>query len=351
MMGSAATMAKRRNFYVQQFLSGDWPLPVTHVCDSLNPLAGEGVVMYAVLGYHLPYDTMKFLTVLGLLEDAQTSGKLAGVNTLVEATSGATGYVLTQLARSQPFDIRRVVLIMKEDVPLGKRYPPHLAGAEIRPPDEGLSPISTARRLSGSADDHGLWLNLDQYANMAGANYHRDWVAEKIFAATGEISVICPAVGTGGTVIGLRQALARRMPNASMVGVMCAPQEEIPGVRDLDGMKEILLPWREGLTDTVEVTTRMAYLSALWFQWEMGLTPGASGGLSYAGALQYLYKRRAEGTLDALRRKHDGKIVVVVLFHDNARPYVTDRFTVFLSAEMQRPQTAPRPWSLLAAQR
>lgn len=347
MIGQAISIVTRQNYYVQQFLSGNWPLPVTRVCDSLNPFVADGVILYAVLGYHLPYDTMKFLTVLGLLEDAHERGMLRGVGTLVEATSGATGYVLTQLARSHPFNVRRVVLIMKEDVPLGKRYPPHLAGAEIRPPEEGLSPIGTARRLSGTSDDHGLCLNLDQYGNMAGANYYREWAAEKILATTGEISVIFPAIGTGGSVIGLRAALARQTANPAVVGVMCAPQEEIPGVRDLDGMKEITLPWRDGLTDTVEVHTRTAYLSALWFQWEMGLTPGASGGLSYAGALQYLYKLRAAGGLDRLRRKKDGKIVAVVVFHDNARPYVTDRFTVFLSADMQRPQTAPRPWTLL----
>jgi cysteine synthase len=152
-------------------------------------------------------------------------------------------------------------------------------------------------------------------------------------------------VGTGGTVIGLGAGLRERVEDVTVVGAMCASGEEIPGVRDLERMKEITLPWQDALSDCIEVEARVSYLSSLWFNWAEGLTPGLSGGLTYVAALKFLKKRKDEGTLDALRSK-DGKIQTVIVFHDGWRPYLVDRFPM-LPTDYQSPTTAPKPWELL----
>ncbi len=347
-----------KNFYLERFTDKyqKWPILVAPVADELNPFKEDRIEMFAVLGYSMPYETMKFLPALGLLQDAKEKGMLEKVTSVIDSTSGAFGLVLTELAPAEPFNVPRVTLVMKEDVPLGKRYPPYLAGANIIPPLEGLSPIATARKLGGGGwKPNGEWkaspdgcLDLDQYANPANALLYRTWAVPKILEQIPDINAAVVTIGTGGTVIGLGGGFKEQLGGeVTVVGAMCAPGYEIPGARDLVGMKEITLPWREAIDERVEVETKVSYLSSLHFMWRMGITPGASSGMTYAAALKFLKAEKEKGTLDRLRNKKSGKIRVVMVFHDNFRPYVADRFTVFLPLEWQRPATAPMPWELL----
>lgn len=347
-----------KNFYLERFtdIYRRWPLLVAPVSEDLNPFARDRVEMYAVLGYSLPYETMKFLAVLGLLQDAKQKGMLEKVRTVISATSGAFGLVLAELAPADPFGIPNVKLVMKEDVPLGKKYPPYLAGATIIPPLEGLSSIATARKLGGGGwKPNGEWrmspdgcLDLDQYANPANTSLYRTFAAPRILDQVSQATVLITAVGTGGSVIGLGEEFKQRLDGkVTVVGAMCAPGNEVPGARDLSGMKEITLPWRENIDERVEVETRVSYLSALQFAWRQGITPGVSSGLTYAAALKFLKAEKEKGTLDRLRHERSGIIRVVMVFHDNFRPYVADRFTVFLPLEWQRPTTAPMPWEVI----
>lgn len=344
------------SYYLDNF-DRPHPLPVIPVCDDLNPFRKDGVELYVALGYHLPYDTMKFLAVLGLLTNARETGILEPGDVLVEATSGASGYVLAQLGTAEPFSASRVVLIMKDDVPLGKRFPPYFAGAEIRPPESGVSGIGTARKLGGGGWKPGKkwrksregWLNLDQYANPANGVLYCDWAAPKILEQIRDVNVFCGPVGTGGTIVGLSEGLRGRLgrENVTIVGAMCAPGEEVPGVRDLDAMKEISTPWQRAIDERIEVPAKPSYLAAAWLQWLMSLPVGLSSGLDCVAAWLFLKKHKENGDLDRFRNQRDGKIRVVILCHDNARPYVVDRFPM-LPTKWQKPRTAPWPWDVLA---
>jgi cysteine synthase B len=301
--------------------------------------------------YHLPYENLKFLTVYGLLEGAEEAGMLKGVHTLVEATSGNTGVVLANMAKA--FGIPRVKLVVAPDLPDGKRYPLILAGAEIVPPESGLSTIGTARKLGGGGwkshgweSDNGC-LNLDQYANPDGTKLHSSFTAPTILEQLAyPPTVFVMGVGTGGTLVGVSKYLRDKAKGTKIVGVLLAPGQEIPGVRDLNRMKEILLPWRESLDRSVEVETRPSYLASLWFTWVTGLTPGPSSGFAYLGALEFLREHKDAGTLDSLR-DDQGRIHVVILFPDGSRPY-GDRFMANIPTEyITSPSTAPLPWHLL----
>jgi cysteine synthase len=344
----------RENYYLRVWERT--PLPVVQIRhEELNPFIKDGVEMHAILGYHLPYDTMKFLAALGLLWDAAKKGMLVNVRELVEATSGAFGFALTNLALAHPFGMCCVNLVIKEDVSLGKRMPPFFAGANIISPEEGLSPIATARKLGGGGwKPNGEWksdngvLNLDQYANPANCDLYRNWAVTQTLRQVPDVNVFVGPIGTGGTICGFSEGLRQRLgrKNVTIVGVMCAPGVEAPGVRDLNGMKEISQPWREAIDERIEVEKDLAYLSTLSFQWFMGLAPGISSGLAYAGSLISLKRHKDAGTLDSLRDRNDGKIRVAILFHDNSRPYVADRFPN-LRYDFQKPSTAPLPWRLL----
>lgn len=328
-----------------------WPIPVVPIPALLNPFHEDRVELFAALTNHLPYENVKFLTVLGLLKGAHRCGVLAGTHTLVEATSGNTGIVLAGMAKA--FDIPRVTLVVSPDLPDGKRYPLMLAGADIMAPHDDLSAIATARKIGGGGwketgwqHDNGI-LNLDQYANMDGALLHTEITGPRILEQMNQPpTVFVSGIGTGGTLIGIARALRERTNNKlTTVGVLLAPGHEIPGVRDENRMKEITLPWRQATDAIVYMETRPSYLASLWLNWTMGITPGPSSGFAYMGALAFLKKHADAKTLDGLRAK-DGTIRVTVLFPDGNRPY-GDRFTANLPYDWMRRSTAPLPWTLL----
>ncbi len=337
-----------KSYYIKHW--DKWPLPVMPVPGELNPFAADGVDLSVALAYHLPYENIKFLTIYGMLAGAEKLGMLRGIHTLVEATSGNTGVVLSAMAKS--FGPLSVKLVVSPDLPDGKRYPFLLAGAEAISPEAGLSAIATARKLGGGGWKAEGWkaddgcLNLDQYANPDGTKLHASFTAPRILEQLAYPPTLFAAgVGTGGTIVGISNHLRSHLENIKIVGVLCSPGQEIPGVRDLDRMKEITLPWRESIDDYTEAEARPSYLASLWFNWIMGLTPGPSSGFAYLGALKFLKKHKDAGTLDSLRNKQ-GRIHAVILFPDGNRPY-GERFMANLPFEYLKASTAPLPWQLL----
>lgn len=337
----------------------DWPLPVVRLSDELNPFHMDGVELRAVLADHLPDDNAKFITVLGLLQGALEKGLFSKTPRrlkLVEATSGNTGRSLALLASKSPFLVEHVKLIVAPDLPDGKRYPLILAGAECVPPEEGLSAIATARKLGGGGWTEDGWhvengfVNLDQYACPAGFRLHEEWTAPKILNECRSFqtppTVLVAGIGTGGMIRGISRGLQYLLSEKlSVIGVLCAPGQEIPGVRSREKMKEISIPWQSAADEVMEIETRVSYLSSLWFHWQMGITPGPSSGFAYAGALKFLKLHKQAGDLDRYRG-NDGMVRVIIFFPDGSRPY-GDRFMANLPAEYISPLTAPKPWSLL----
>lgn len=344
----------RSNFYLEQGIE-NWPLPVARVKhEELNPFIKDGVEMYVLLGYEAPYGGMKSYAALGMLRNALESGVYQKGDGLIEATSGAFGLPLVNFALTGSFGASEVVLVMNNDVPIGKSVAPFLAGASTRFPEGTLSGIATARKLGGGGwKPDGQWkrpenglLNLDQYANPANSHFYHRFAAPKVFGSVGAIDVLVSPVGTGGTLIGFSKFFRERTDKLLVVGAMCAKGTEVPGVRDLDKMAEITQPWREALDVRIEVEQKLAYLCSAWFHWLMGITPGVSSGLDYFAALRFLAGLKKAQELDSVRNKK-GTIRVLIVFHDGFRPYVVDRFLANLLTEWQKPSTAPLPSKFL----
>jgi cysteine synthase len=345
-----------KNTYLPRF--NDWPVPVELIAKELNPFADKGVRLWAVLGYRLPYSTMKIYGVLGLLKAAKAAGKLKGVHTLVEATSGAFGLVLTHFARDEEFGISRVLLIMKKGVPAGKYFPPYYSGAEIREPDPGLSAIATARELGGGGyQSDGSWkswkskdgyLNLDQYGNPHATTLYRDIVAPKILEGlaknnASDFKMFVSPVGTGGTNTGLSEAFRKSQKDLRFIGAMCAPGESIPGMRSIADMKEINLPWHQVIDQIIEVKADPAWLAVLQISHYTGMLVGISSAATYIAALMALKQHEKAGTLESLRGEN-GFIDVPMIFHDGARPYIANEVAAL---EKFLGPNAPMPWELL----
>jgi cysteine synthase B len=336
----------RENHFVKEWCK--WPLPVRKITGKLNPFEKEGVALWAALAFLMPYGGVKFLTVLGLLEEAARTGMFHGVHTLVEATSGNTGVALASMARHYGnFEIQ---LVVSDDLPHGKRDPLVLAGAHLIPPQKGMSAITTARAMGGGGWKAADWkpdngcLNLDQYANPAGARIHTCHTAIKILGQMEYPPTLFAAgVGTGGTLAGIRNYFAHWRENFTTVPVILAPGYEIPGVRDRKRLKEIKLPWEKDPDKTVEITTRPSYLAAVWLNQAFGFPMGPSSGLAYLGCLKALADYKKAGTLDTVRDKN-GQVHALIFMADGNGSY-GDRFMANLPAEYLNIETAPLPWA------
>src|SRR3954449_9008960 len=105
---------------VRDFLDPDKnpPLPLVELPEDLNRFRGERVRVFAKIMYLLPLLNIKSLPAMNMLLEAESNGKLEGVHTLVENSSGNTAFSLAVVARY--FGISKVTAIVPWDIAPGK---------------------------------------------------------------------------------------------------------------------------------------------------------------------------------------------------------------------------------------
>ena len=293
--------------------------PMVELPAVLNPFLKDGVHIFAKCEYLRPLLNIKSLQVLGMLKDAQNQGMLTGVHTLVENTSGNTGFSLGVIAKV--FGIPNVKLVVPYDIAPGKIEMLRIAGTQIEPCKTGG--IQKAREMGA----HDGFLNLDQYANPANPQAIERWIAPQIWRQTGgKISVFCAGLGTTGTIIGVAQFLKRVKSKALIVGVNLAPDHAVPGVRTLKRLEESSLDWGLLVDYRVEMEAKESYKKSLELC-RLGIVAGPSSGFALAGLLKFLSQHDSN-----LHRNEDGEVVAVFICPDTPFPYL-DKYSTYLDPE------------------
>ncbi len=171
-----------------------------------------GCQIYGKAEFLNPGGSVKDRTALGIIRDAERSGKLEAGGVIVEGTAGNTGIGLTLLANALGY---RCVVVMPLSQSKEKIETLELLGAELHlVPATSYADdnhyIHTARRLSeklARSEAHGaLW--SQQFDNLANMNYHAATTGTEIWQQTeGKIDGFICSVGTGGTLAGVSNAL------------------------------------------------------------------------------------------------------------------------------------------------
>ncbi len=301
------------------------PVPMVELPVYLNPLAAEGVRVFAKLMYLLPLLTVKSLPALQMLTDAAEAGRLEGVHTIVENSSGNTVFALSVLAKL--FDIGRVLAIVPWDIAPGKLDLLRIAGAEplLRRDAPGQpGGIAEARAMG---EQPGIF-NPAQYDNESNPAVYEKWVAPEVWRQTrGRLTVFAAGLGTTGTLVGASRFLRRQSPCARTVGVMCAAGHAVPGVRTAARLAEIGFDWRGAADCVVEAETKESFKRSVDLC-RAGIMAGPSAGFALAGLQKFLAMRREHGDLDRLRNA-DGEVVAVFLCGDTPLPYL-DKYSTHL---------------------
>src|SRR5882672_1624514 len=185
----------------------------------INRLAPAGVNLYAKIEAFNPLGSVKDRLALGLIEDAERTGKLHPGQTVIEATSGNTGIGLAMVCATKGYPL---VIVMAENFSLERRKMMRFLGAKVvlTPAwKKGTGMLAKAVEL---ADANG-WFLCRQFENEANADVHSNTTAREILADfDGErLDYWVTGAGTGGTLKGVGRVLRERRPDTRII--LCEP--------------------------------------------------------------------------------------------------------------------------------
>jgi cysteine synthase len=299
------------------------PTPLVELPPHLNSFCDSKVRMFAKLAYLSPLLNIKSLPVFHMLQEAERHGRLEGVHTIVENSSGNTAFSLGVTAAQ--FGVNRVIAFVPFDIAPGKLDMLRLVGAQPElkrgAPDEPSS-IQQAREAGGKPG----FFSPSQYENQDNPGAFEKWLAPQIWQQTGgKLTVFAAGLGTTGTVLGSSRYFRTCPHKIEIVGARCAPDQAVPGVRSEVTLREVGHDWVPGVDTVIDVMARESYKRSLELC-RSGIVCGPSSGFAVAGLLHYLESRRAD--LDQLRNE-DGEVVAAFVCADTPLPYL-DKYSTYL---------------------
>jgi cysteine synthase A len=187
----------------------------------INRLAPSHVNLYVKVEAFNPLGSVKDRLALGVIEDAERSGRLKPGQTVVEATSGNTGIGLAMVCAAKGYPL---VVVMAETFSVERRKLMRFLGAKVvltPAAGRGMAMVAKAKEL---ADKHG-WFQTRQFENEANADIHSRTTAREIIDdfAGERLDYWVTGFGTGGTLKGVTRVLAKERPETKVV--LCEPAD------------------------------------------------------------------------------------------------------------------------------
>jgi len=181
----------------------------------IGKLAPPNVNLYVKIEAFNPLGSVKDRLALGIIEDAERSGKLKPGQTVVEATSGNTGIGLAMVCAQKGYPL---VVTMAESFSIERRRLMRFLGAKVvlTPAPEGATGM--VRKTVELAKKNG-WFYTRQFENEANADYHSKTTAREIIAdfAGERLDFWVTGFGTGGTLKGVGRVLEKERPEVKIV--------------------------------------------------------------------------------------------------------------------------------------
>jgi len=187
----------------------------------IGKLAPAGVDLYVKIEAFNPLGSVKDRLALGVIEEAERSGKLQPGQTVIEATSGNTGIGLAMVGAQKGYPL---VVTMAETFSVERRKLMRFLGAKVILTPAAERAVGMVDKAVELAETHG-WFLTRQFENEANADMHSRTTAREIIEAfAGErLDYWVTGFGTGGTLKGVARVLARERPDTKIV--VCEPAE------------------------------------------------------------------------------------------------------------------------------
>ena len=175
--------------------------------------------IYAKLECINPTGSIKDRMVKFIIDESEKRGLLRKGMTIVEATSGNTGIALSYYAKQKGYD---AIIIMPDNVTEERKELVHRLGAKlILCSSEGSFPEAVRIRDEMAKDER--YFSTNQFSNQLNVECHRRTTGKEIVQQLRERSLVADAfvagVGTGGTLIGVAEALREVNSNVHISAV------------------------------------------------------------------------------------------------------------------------------------
>jgi cysteine synthase A len=332
----------------------------------VNKLAPNGANLYVKVEAFNPMGSVKDRLALGVIEDAERSGKLATGQTVIEATSGNTGIGLAMVCAQKDYPL---VVTMAENFSVERRKMMRFLGAKVvlTPASEkGTGMLLKAEEL---AETHG-WFLCRQFENEANANVHSETTAQEILRDFKDerLDYWVTGFGTGGTLKGVARVLKKERPDTTIV--VCEPDNSaimgsgIPQARNDNGSiaeshpsfrAHLMQGWTPDFipklaedaqaSELLDIFMPISGNDALRCSMELaqkeGIFVGISAGATLAGAIE-ICKTAPEGsTVLAMLPDTGERYMTTPLFYDISEDMTADEIEISKSTPSFRFDAPP----------
>lgn len=262
-----------------------------------------------------------------VIEDAERKGLLKPGSTIVETSSGNTGYSLAMISALRGY---KCIIAISDKSSHDKVEMLQALGAEVHlcpanvAPDDPRSYYEVAKRIHQETPNS---IYINQYFNPLNPEAHYQSTGREIWEQTqGEITHVVVCSGTGGTISGIARYLKEQNTKVQVLGVDAYgsaikkyhdtrefdPAEIYP--YKIEGMGKNLIPTAtdfDVIDEFVKVTDKDAALTARELARTEGLFMGYTSGAAMQAVRQY-----------AEMGRFDENSIVVVLFADHGSRYM-----------------------------
>ena len=183
-------------------------------------VAGFAGNFYAKWEAYNPGHSNKDRIALHIIEEAERQGLIRENTTIIETTSGNTGFSLAMVSMIKGYDcILAVSSKSSEDKinmlrSMGAKV--YVCPANVKA-DDPRSYYQVAKRIHEETKDS---IYINQYFNDLNAQAHYNTTGPEIWKQTnGEITHLVACSGTGGTISGCAKYLKEQNPNIRIIGV------------------------------------------------------------------------------------------------------------------------------------
>ena len=267
---------------------GNTPLVRLERCAPEN-----GAELWLKLENTNPTGSVKDRMAVAMIEGAERDGLLSPGDTVVEYTGGSTGPALALVCRGKGY--RAVIVIAdcftEERIQLMRALG---ADVEVIPSVEGppkVTPQDIEHMRERTAELAALpgHYATDQFENPYIIPGHRDWLGRELWEQSrGRVTAFCHGLGTGGTLLGVSEALRRRgvYIQAHEPASSAAITSGTSGPFAMQGWAGFVMPqWDASKVDHVEpIGDEEALEMTLRLSREEGVFAGISTGANVVGA-------------------------------------------------------------------
>jgi len=263
---------------------------------------GNKATVAVKLEYFNPCGSIKDRTALEMIKTAENDGLLRPGGTIVEATSGNTGYAISMLAAVRDY---KAVIVCTDSVVPEKIQTLKAFGAKVvlvpsdAPVGSAEHYLNTAKRI---AKENRNVFFANQSFNPANPEAHYGSTGPEIWEQTdGKITTLIASAGTGGTITGTAKYLKEK--NSAIEIILADPigsiykkyfetgqiDEPLPYLVEAAGQNEAFIPgsFDPSVVDrALLVSDENSFLMAQRLAREEGIFCGISSGMIVHAAIE-----------------------------------------------------------------